>query len=225
MCRMPPRGLQAVPLPSCMASTATVEELLSLAIRHVNAGQGERARVLCEHAVAAHRPHPAVLQLLAVLDLQQGAAAQDRSHAQASLALRPDHLPTLLVASDAARAAGASAQALGLLERVVALAPAHTDGWFQLALVRQDLRDLDGAAEALRAVLRHAPGRADAEVNLGIVLQERGRTEEAMRAYGRAYRLRADTFGRIAHALSAPGVGRLWLQLDALRAALRDTPA
>ena len=208
-----------------MASTAAVEELLSLAIRHVNAGQGERARVLCEHAVAAHRPHPAVLQLLAVLDLQQGAAAQARSHAQASLALRPDHLPTLLVASDAARAAGASAQALGLLERVVALAPAHTDGWFQLALVRQDLRDLDGAAEALRAVLRETPERADAEVNLGIVLQESGRTDEAMRAYGRAYRLREDTFGRIAHALSTPSVGRLWLRLGDLRAALRDTPA
>lgn len=225
MCRMPPRGLQAVPLPSRMASTATVEELLSLAIRHVNAGQGERARVLCEHAVAAHRPHPAVLQLLAVLDLQQGAVAQARGHAGASLALRPDHLPTLLVASDAARAAGASTQALELLERVVALAPAHTDGWFQLALVRQDLHDLDGAAEALRVVLRMAPGRADAEVNLGIVLQEGGRTDEAMRAYGRAYRLRADTFGRIAHALSTPGAGRLWLWLDDLRTALRDTPA
>lgn len=222
---MTPRELQTLPLPFGMACTASVEELLSLAIRHVNAGQGERARVLCELAVAAHRPHPAVLQLLAVLDLQQGAVAQARSHAGASLALRPDHLPTLLVASDAARAAGASAQALELLERVVALAPAHTDGWFQLALVRQDLRDLDGAAGALRVVLRQAPGRADAEVNLGIVLQEGGCIDEAMRAYGRAYRQRADTFGRIAHALSAAGVGCLWLRLDDLRAALRDTPA
>jgi len=77
-----------------MAFTAAVEELLSLAIRHVNAGQRERARVLCEHAAGAPPPHPAVHQLLAVLDLQQGAAAQARSHAAASLALRPDHLPS-----------------------------------------------------------------------------------------------------------------------------------
>lgn len=208
-----------------MAPTATVEELLSLAIRHANAGQHERARVLCAHAVAAHPPHPAVLQLLAVLDLRQGAAARARDHAAASLALRPDHLPTLRVASDAARALGASAEALGFLERVVALAPGHTEGWFQIALVRQDVRDLDGAAEALRVVLRQAPERADAEVNLGIVLQEGGRADDAMRAYGRAYRLREDTFGRIAHALSTPGVGRLWLRLDDLRAALRDAPA
>jgi tetratricopeptide (TPR) repeat protein len=202
-----------------------VEALMSQAIAHVNAGECERARALCEHAVAAFAPHPAVHQLLAWLDLQQGHVAQARRHAAESLALRPDHLPTLTVAGDVARAAGDGPGALRVLERVVALAPGQADAWFQLALVRQDLHDLEGATHALHEVLRLDPERADALVNLGIVLQESGRVDDAMRAYGRAYRLRDDSFGRIAHALSAPSVGRLWLKLDDLRGALRATPA
>ena len=112
-----------------------------------------------------------------------------------------------------------------ILERVVKLLPAHVNAWFQLALVRQDLQDLSGAIAALREVLRREPERADAEVNLGIVLQEIGKIDEAMRAYGRAYRLREETFGRIAHALSTPNVGRLWLNLEALRVALHECAA
>jgi tetratricopeptide (TPR) repeat protein len=201
--------------------TPSIEELLDLAIRHVNAGQAERARMLCEHAAATHPPHAAVHQLLAVLDLQRDHVPQARQHAAASLALRPDHVPTLLVAHDAARAAGAWSDALLALEQVVRLAPDHAQAWFQLSLLRQDLHQLPGAADALRTVLQLDPQRADAAVNLGIVLQESGCVDEAMRAYGQAYRLREDTFGRIAHALSTPSAGRLWLSLDALRAALR----
>lgn len=201
----------------------TIEELLALAIGHVNAGQRERARALCEHAMASFAPHPAVHQLLALLDLQQGDVATSRQHAAVSLALRPDHVPTLALAADAARAAGDLPAALHTLERAVALAPERIEAWFQLALVRQDVHDLKGAAQALHEVLRLDPERADAQVNLGIVLQESGRMNEAMRAYGRAYRLREETFGRIAHALATPNVGRLWLNLDDLRNALRSS--
>ncbi len=64
------------------------------------------------------------------------------------------------------------------------------------------------------------PDRVDALVNLGIVLQEAGRLDDALRAYGHAYRRREETFGRIAHALATPATGRLFLNLDDLRAEL-----
>lgn len=175
------------------ANPPSVETLLALALRHVNAGQRKRAVVLCEHALATHPPHPGVLQLLALLTLQRGDAAGALRHAQASLALRPDHAPTRQLAADAG---------------------------FQHALAHQDAHDHAAAVATLREVLRLAPERAEAEVNLGIVLQEAGRLDEAMQAYGRAYRLRDDTFGRIAHALAAADSGRVWLRLEDLRAAL-----
>jgi tetratricopeptide (TPR) repeat protein len=205
---------------STPAAKASIEDMLALAIRLFNDGQRDHARQLCEHAEAVHPAHPAVKQLLAVLALQRGDAEKALKFAAASLVLRPDHLPTLLFASDAARAVGVFADASRWLEAVVKLAPENTQAWFQLALVRQDLLDLNGAANALRQVLRIDPRRADAEVNLGIVLQESGDIAAALRAYGRAYRIREDTFGRIAHALATPGVGRMWLNLADLRAEL-----
>ena len=165
------------------------------------------------------------VMLLAVLALQDGDALTARRQAEASLSLRPGHLPTLLLAGQAQHACGALHAALQSFEQAAAHAPNDAATWFQLALVRQDLRDLPGAESALRRVLQLAPQRADALVNLGIVLQERGQLDAALQAYGRAYVLRDDTFGRIAHALASASVGRLWLDLDALRAALRQAAA
>jgi tetratricopeptide (TPR) repeat protein len=237
----------------------SLEAQLALAIGHVNAGRADSALRLCEEAMAAHPPHPAVLQLLAVLYLQGGDHIRAGASIAASLALRPDHGPSLLVAGDVARAiadlpsalayhrhardllperadaayalaqtlgeSGRGAEAEAEFERTVRLAPAHAQAWFKLALRRQDRRDFVGAAAALRELLRVAGPRAEVEVNLGIVLQEAGKLDEALAAYGRAFRLQDDSFGRIAHALAAPGCGRLWLDLDALRECLRTMPA
>ena len=206
-------------------ATPHIADLIALAVRLVNAKQVERARIVCEQAVAAWPAHPAVHQMLAVLDMQAGQPASAREHAALSLKLRPDHVPTLLVLGDAALAQRDLAAASQALEHAVKLAPDQPDAWFKVSLARQDLHDLDGAVTALERVLASQPERVDALVNLGIVLQEAGRVDEALRAYGRAYRLREETFGRIAHALATPGVGRLWLELDDLRAELRAAGA
>ena len=239
-----------------------VAPLLQRAIAQVRAGRPDAARALCEQALAdaaAGAGHPAIHQMLAVLCMQAADAAAARRHIQASLAVRPDHVPSLKIAGDAACATGDWLEARRCYERVLAQQPSRVDvafaladsllagqdaaacervladlagrvptsheAWFRLSLVRQDLGDFDGAIDALHRVLALTPGNAQAEVNLGIVLQETGRIDAAMQAYGRAYRLREDTFGRIAHALSTPRVGRLWLDLDALRAALRAAAA
>lgn len=212
-------------------TTGSAEHCLALAIQHVNAGQPERASLLCEHALAAHPPHPAVLQLLAVLCLKAGELARARLSIARSLELRPDHAPSQRVAGDVAHALGRRLAASGnafeasrCLSEAVGFAPTKVDAWFDLALALHDLRELAGAQAALRQVLALAPPRAEVEVNLGVVLQDGGRIDEAMRAYGRAYRLNEDSFGRIAHALAAANVGRLWLDLDALRETLRGLP-
>ena len=205
-----------------MGRNASVESMLALALDLVNAGQREQAKRVCARAPSAH---PAVQQLLAVLDLQDGDVPGARRHAEASLGLRPGHVPTLLIAGQAQHACGAFRAAQQSFEQAVAGAPGDHAAWFHLALVRQDLRNLAGAESALRRVLQLAPGRADALVNLGIVLQDRGQLDAALQAYGRAYRLRDETFGRIAHALASANVGRLWLDLDALRATLRGAAA
>lgn len=92
--------------------------------------------------------------------------------------------------------------------------------WFDLGLVRQDLRDYRGAATAYRKALELKPDYAEAALNLGIVVQDAGDIEGAMRAYAEAYRLRPATFGAIAMALTSGSHGRLWLDEAALRRSL-----
>jgi len=114
---------------------------------------------------------------------------------------------------------GDRAEARDYLERATrGDCPAST--WFDLGLVRQDLHDHSGAAEAFRAALDKKPDHAEAAVNLGVSLQESGDLDGAMRAYARAYRLKPATFGAIAMALTSAPHGRLWLDEAALRNAL-----
>jgi len=109
--------------------------------------------------------------------------------------------------------------AASLLERAVA-GDAPASAWFDLGLVRQDLRDYDKAASAYRKALEKKPEHAEAALNLGTVLQENGDLDGAIRAYAAAYRLRPAMFGTIAMALTSAPHGRLWLDEAALRQAL-----
>jgi tetratricopeptide (TPR) repeat protein len=114
---------------------------------------------------------------------------------------------------------GDTAAAAAYLERA-AVTDAPASVWFDLGLVRQDLRDYDQAAVAYRKALEKKPDYAEAALNLGIVLQEAGDLDSAMRAYAEAYRLRPQAFGKIAMALTSASHGRLWIDEASLRRAL-----
>jgi len=108
------------------------------------------------------------------------------------------------------------------LERILASNAASANLWFAYGLVCQDLRDTATAITAYRRTLDLAPELAEAHVNLGICLQQSGDIAAAKAMFGRALRLRADTFGRIAQALPAEPRGELWLDLERLRRSLAD---
>jgi tetratricopeptide (TPR) repeat protein len=114
---------------------------------------------------------------------------------------------------------GDLALAASMLERAVT-GEAPPSIWFDLGLVRQDLRDHTAAASAYRKAIELKPDYAEAALNLGVVLQDSGDLDGAMRAYAQAYRLRPQTFGTIAMALTSAPHGRLWLDEAALRHAL-----
>ena len=114
---------------------------------------------------------------------------------------------------------GDTATAASMLERAAAgEVPASV--WFDLGLVRQDLHDHAGAATAYRKAIELKPDYAEAALNLGVALQECGDLDSAMRAYAQAYRLRPQTFGTIAMALTSAPHGRLWLDEASLRRSL-----
>jgi tetratricopeptide (TPR) repeat protein len=115
---------------------------------------------------------------------------------------------------------GELAAARAELERILEPDVANANLWFAYGLICQDSRDMATAITAYRRTLLLSPELAEAHVNLGICLQQTGDIAEAKATFGRAMRLRADTFGRIAQALSAAPRGELWLDLERLRQSL-----
>jgi tetratricopeptide (TPR) repeat protein len=294
------------------------EQRFRAALAHLNAGELAAAAAECAALRRAAGDDPAVLQLHATIALRSGKPMEARDSIRRSLALRPGHVPSLILAARAAAAAGAPDQAVPLLREAVARAPqlaepafllcrtlldlddpsfdaalahaakrhaapaaewqvlglalhrahrhaaalaaftraavadptlaeahfgrglqlreagrmeearttlqlavsldpAASGAWFALGLTCQDLRDEAGAASAFQAALDARGDFAEAAVNLGIARQRLGDMAAALDAYRHAVRLRPDSFGRIAQAVTAASTGMLWLDIGAFR--------
>jgi tetratricopeptide (TPR) repeat protein len=187
------------------------------------AGDFDGALSHLDRAIAISPQREVFLEKARTLDqasLQQTSLRpQAREAWRAILAVIPQHQEAAARLGRLAWEDGDHVTAAELLERAAAKqAPASV--WFDLGLVRQDLRDDTGAAAAYRKALDIRPDYAEAALNLGIVLQESGDLDSAMRAYSEAYRLRPSTFGAIAMALTSASHGRLWIDEASLRRSL-----
>ncbi len=211
------------------AARARVEE--SLAKRPGNAaarllagriaraqGDFDAALSHLDAAIAIAPQREAFFEKARTLD-QAGRKSEARQAWQAINKAVPEDTEALARLGRLAWEDGDHATAAAFLERAAAGgAPASV--WFDLGLVRQDLRDHEGAAEAYRKALEKRTDYAEAALNLGIVLQEKGDGENAMAAYREAYRLRPSLFGTIAMALTSASHGRLWIDEAELRRSL-----
>lgn len=180
----------------------------------------DRALSHLDRAIAIAPQREAFIEKARTLD-QAGLRPQARQAWKAILDAIPDHVEAAARLGRLAWEDGEIALAARLLERAAQLeAPASV--WFDLGLVRQDLRDYAGAAAAYRKAIALKGDHAEATFNLGVVLQETGALDEAMRAYAEAYRLRPASFGNIAMALTSASRGKLWLNEASLRRVLQD---
>ena len=152
---------------------------------------------------------------------QAGLKPQAREAWHAILKIIPQHEEAAARLGRLAWEDGDHAEAVSLLERA-ATGDAPASVWFNLGLVRQDLRDYAGSAAAYRKAIEIKPDHAEAVLNLGVVLQDSGDIDAAMQAYAQAYRIRPHSFGLIAQALTSAPHGRLWLDEESLRRSLHS---
>lgn len=185
------------------------------------AAEYEAARVHVERSLRARPGHTPARLLLARISDHIGDTALRRTAWQSVLDLSPRNHEAMARLGRALWEEKDVAAAERLLTDAVSV-DAPASAWFDLALARQDMRDLAGAEAAYHEVLARKPDHAEAAVNLGIVRQEAGNIDGAMEAYRTAFRLSPQTFGAIAMALTSGSHGRLWLDEDALRRSLSD---
>ncbi|RQP23779.1 tetratricopeptide repeat protein [Piscinibacter terrae] len=209
-----------------------IEQDLGAAIALFNGGDAAGALRLCDAIVRRHA-HPGALQLQAVLLRSRGSLDEALQAIEASLRLRPDHGPSVELASQLCHEVGRARHAAGdmtgarqAFERCVALVPTACESWFALALVQQDLHALDEARHALLQLLALHPQHGRARLNLGIIEQQLGSLDDAMRHFGRANREDPSALPRILGALSSERCGCLWLRTDqAVEALQAQAPA
>jgi tetratricopeptide (TPR) repeat protein len=178
----------------------------------------ERALEHLDSAIAISPQREAFIEKARTLD-QAGLRPQARQAWNAILDVVPDHAEAAARSGRLAWEDGEAVLAVKFLERA-AQKDAPPSVWFDLGLARQDLRDHAGAAAAYRQAIALKADHAEATFNLGVALQEGGDLDAAMRAYAQAWRLRPESFGQIAMALTSGSHGRLWLDEAALRRAL-----
>jgi tetratricopeptide (TPR) repeat protein len=76
---------------------------------------------------------------------------------------------------------------LSILERPNAPIPAHTENWYEQGTALES-QDKERAREAYEQAIAADPGHVEARINLGCLLHEMGRLEEAERVYRDALR-------------------------------------
>jgi predicted Zn-dependent protease len=99
------------------------EQAFRAALAQVNAGDLDAAAASCDELRRTRPDDPAVLQLHAVVALRIGNPNLALDSIRRSLAARPGHVPSLVLAARAALAAGVTDQAVPPLQEAVARAP------------------------------------------------------------------------------------------------------
>ncbi|MCX7279020.1 MAG: tetratricopeptide repeat protein [Burkholderiales bacterium] len=195
-----------------------------LALMQLQAGALNLARSHVHSSLQARAQHAPTLLLAGKIARAQNDLAAATDYLAQACALNPAHPESAYLLGLTLCERGQNAAAVTVLQSLVLQHPQHAAAWFQLGVARQDLGEMAAAVAAFQTTLQLQPRYVEAAVNLGIAQQETGALPAAMAAYGQAYRLRADTFGRIAQALTSSPHGALWLDLGALKATLAALP-
>jgi tetratricopeptide (TPR) repeat protein len=158
---------------------------LSKALSALRAGDLDAADAIARRLLVDSPNDPAVHQLAAVVALQRGEVEQAARAARASLARRPDHVPTLIIAGRAARASADLAAAAAFFRRAMALAPERPDAAFCACVTLLERGDPEAQA-LLPRLLAQFPDDAEGWRDLAAALQKAGQVEAALVALTRA---------------------------------------
>ncbi|MBV8625811.1 MAG: tetratricopeptide repeat protein, partial [Herbaspirillum sp.] len=141
------------------------EQILAVALHSYNAGRLAEAEQACQHLLALLPQHPAAHQLLAMLALQREQLAQARQHILHSLAPRPDHVPSLIIAGKIATTEGDAATALAYFDSAARHQPGMSQAHFHRGNSLSALGRHQEAIQALKQAVALAPDAMEAVLN------------------------------------------------------------
>ena len=156
-----------------------VQDALSTAIGHHQAGRVAEAEAIYRQVMAAEPDHPDALHLLGMLAHQAGRHEDALDLIGRAIERAPASAAFHNNLGEVCRVLGRLEEAMSHYRQALALALDYTDATFSLGMVSMKLNDLDGAVECFRRVLAMRPDDADALEGLGVVLLGQEKPEQA----------------------------------------------
>jgi len=197
---------------------------LSQALKALASGEDAKASEIAASLLRNWPEDASVHQLMAAVAFRQSKPLDAERWALSSLARRPDHFATLMLAAVAARAKGDGPGALKRYARAAELDPSRPEAAFGATAAAIDL-DSNAAPSAVEALRRRFPEPSPAWAEIGAVCERAGQSEPAAHAYGLA--MKAQPSAKLGLRLGAvlQSLGRRGEAAAAYQAALQRDPA
>lgn len=159
------------------------------ALKALDKGASEAAAEIAGGLLRRWPLDASVHQLMATVALRMSKSAEAERWAMSSLAARPDHYATLIVAAQAARTLGNLPVALERFQRAAKLEPIRPEAAFEVAAAM--IHDKPSEASAVVEDLsRRFPGHASGWTELGGQFERAAQWELAARAFANALNAR-----------------------------------
>lgn len=162
-----------------MKEQISVEQALSQAFAHLDAGRIEMARKLAR-SLESQRPEPQALPyLLGLISLKEGQGRKAAQHLSRALAKTPDAVPPMLAMARAQIQQNRLAEGAAAYRRLLSIAPDLAVAWRELGDLHISGQDFAAAATPLRRSARVWKALAPLRNNLGIAERASGNSERA----------------------------------------------
>ena len=142
-------------------------------------GAYENAQLAYSEARLRNPTNPALLLLLARLELSHGNRETARSFIRRALALKEDYADAYVFLAQLEIQDGNTTGAIASAEKLAVLMPNNPGIYFELGLLKYSNKDYNGAMEAFKLALASTPDYANAKYYLGLTLIQLGRWDEA----------------------------------------------
>lgn len=146
-------------------------------------GSYESAKSAFEKAAALNPTSPVLPYVIAQLEIAKGNGAQAEERLLASVNLKRDYIPAILLLSQLEIQLGKANEALQAAEAAAYFAPNEPAVLFQVGILRSGTGDANGAVIALARAVEINPQYANARFFLGAILATQGKYPEALEQF------------------------------------------
>jgi len=170
----------------------TIDQAISLAIEHQNAGRLPDAENLYNHILAAMPEHPIATQLMGVLAYQVGKVELAVEYISKAIEIQPDYAEAHYNLGKALKDLGRMEESVASYKKAIDIKPNDVDSHYNLANTLKDMERFDDAMASYRKAISIKPDFAEAHSNLGVVFKELGQLEDAIECYNQALAIYPD---------------------------------